>query len=338
MFEELKIGMKEAVSQAISEQSKCTCTKKKIQEAFDEKADEIYRKQLNISYQMVSIEAKQRMMIDAMAHSSDLMKETQEKMEIQENNTAKRMFVLSGLETERKRNKARQQINHFIVDCLNLTVGIEDFYYIGGKKPRDIVVVLATNNERHAVLTHGHMLKGLINEDGKEYRVPPMTKLQSKFSIQRSRRDPGNSEQKGPSGSRGGESERKEHHCRSSTNTNQKISPPDPTHVLRLPMSKLDAIMAIQIQTGEPVKAEGNKFLAYSICTADFQTLQDVYMQIRLNHAEARHIVAAWNIPGTNEYETADGCDDDDHGVAREIVQLMLANDITTGYLCSEEL
>ena len=52
-------------------------------------------------------------------------------------------------------------------------------------------------------------------------------------------------------------------------------------------------------------------------------------MKIRLNHADARHIVCAWSVPGTKKYMTIDGCDDDDHGCSQPIIELLKANKMT---------
>ena len=109
----------------------------------------------------------------------------------------------------------------------------------------------------------------------------------------------------------------------------KKVVPPDPTQVLRLPLSKLNQIMATQIDRANAIMIEGNTFVAYSLCTTDFEKINDAYMKLRLNHAEAKHIVCAWNIPGPRPYESVDCCDDNDHGVGYNIQKLMMQSNIT---------
>ena len=46
-------------------------------------------------------------------------------------------------------------------------------------------------------------------------------------------------------------------------------------------------------------------------------------------HAEARHIVCIWRIPGMNIHECNDGCDDEDYGVSQAILDWMKKQDIT---------
>ena len=109
----------------------------------------------------------------------------------------------------------------------------------------------------------------------------------------------------------------------------QKIVPPDPTKVLAMSLDKLNNIMAKQVKQGKVHRIKNNYFTGYTFATAKFEEIQDVYMKIRLNHAEARHIVCAWHIPGSNILECLDGCDDEDLGVSRALVSLLKHNEIT---------
>ena len=73
---------------------------------------------------------------------------------------------------------------------------------------------------------------------------------------------------------------------------------------------------------------EQNKFVAYSLCTRNHNTVQDAYMQIRLNHAEARHIVCAWNIPDKNDYESIGWCDDEEYGAGKAVAEILEKNNV----------
>ena len=299
-----------------------------MEELIEQKTTPISATQTSMTFELVTVQAKQRMMIDTMAHSADLIRETQDRVDNIDNNTAKRMVIISGLETARKRSVSRQQINNFITDCLELNVGIEDYYYIGNGEPRDIVVTLATNQQRHQMLQNGKKLKNLVNQKGNRFTVRAFkTTRQLQFS--KKVQDIQGIVQEREAVDQEEVSTRGKTILIGDHQYSPRVTAPDPTQVLRLPIHKLNMIMAIQMQSGDAITAEGNRFKAYSVCTGDYEMLQDAYMQVRLNHAEARHIVAAWNIPGTKEYESADGCDDDDHGVAREIVQLLKDNAIT---------
>ena len=77
------------------------------------------------------------------------------------------------------------------------------------------------------------------------------------------------------------------------------------------------------------MQKDGNVFTPYTIATTDIDRIRDAYMKIRLNHANARHIVCAWSVSGPRIYENNDYCDDEEHGAGKEILDLMLDNAIT---------
>ena len=109
----------------------------------------------------------------------------------------------------------------------------------------------------------------------------------------------------------------------------KQIEEPDPTAVLQMPMSRLNQVMMTPLQRARAVLEDQNKFTAYSLCTNNYRTAQDAYMQIRLNHAEARHIVCAWYIPSQNDYEDIDWCDDDEYGAGAAVANVLKENKIT---------
>ena len=107
----------------------------------------------------------------------------------------------------------------------------------------------------------------------------------------------------------------------------QTSNPPrPPTKVLRMPLHKLNLIMGIDLHCGPTVQIEDNYFTAYVMDVTNTETVQDMYMKIRLNHAEARHIVCAWNILGEKQHKLQDFCDDEDYGVGAKILKLMQAS------------
>ena len=58
------------------------------------------------------------------------------------------------------------------------------------------------------------------------------------------------------------------------------------------------------------------------------QQVRDLYAHVKLNHADARHIICAWRIPGLSKYECEDSCDDDDVGAGAAVLRFMKNNNI----------
>ena len=114
-------------------------------------------------------EYKERTMIEIMSRMQDTIDELQAKNEMFERNNAKKMLILSGMYTAKKRKHARMQITSFLKDEMRCDVALEDFYYVGSAVPRDIVLIFATLSDKHLVLQGKSLIKDLINKDGKGY-------------------------------------------------------------------------------------------------------------------------------------------------------------------------
>ena len=273
-------------------------------------------------------EAKERMMVDTMHLMSQRISELQIRMDNSDLNSAKRMLILSGFELSEKRQDRNKQIERFLYSKMGVDILLEDSYQIGSATPRETVITLLSINDKYLIFQNVSKIKNLKNSHGKKYyfreympaRQNDFRKKSQHIADQVAKLD--EHEQEEVSIYKGDiyVGDRKY----------QKIvTEPDATQVLNMPLHELNQIMAMEINRGaNPVYKDGNKFTGYSLCTNDPKTIAKAYMKIRLNHAEARHIICAWNIPGLRKYESADGCDDQDNGASIPIVQLLTDNQI----------
>ena len=71
-----------------------------------------------------------------------------------------------------------------------------------------------------------------------------------------------------------------------------------------------------------------NKFTAYTVCSNSTEEIQEMYSYIRLNHADARHIVCVWSICGTEKYTDEDYCEDEETGVGAPLLKILKDNNI----------
>ena len=108
----------------------------------------------------------------------------------------------------------------------------------------------------------------------------------------------------------------------------KQVHAPDPTSVLQLSMTRLNMIMATKLDRGDDMNIEGNKFVAYNLCTNSYDMINQAYMKVRLDHAEARHIVCVWSVPDPTEYEGNDYCEDEEYGVGKHILEVLTKNGI----------
>ena len=120
MLEDLKIGINEHITNKVEEQAR------KVSEE-----DTILKLTSRINVQ----EAKERMLIGTMSTMADKIKELQEKIEYQDRQNARRMFVLTGFEGSEKKYICRKQVKWFIQDVMDIEANVEDIFWIGKATP-----------------------------------------------------------------------------------------------------------------------------------------------------------------------------------------------------------
>ena len=108
----------------------------------------------------------------------------------------------------------------------------------------------------------------------------------------------------------------------------KKVVAPKPGDLLELSSEDLDQTLAMKTTQGGRVRIQDSAFIAYGIDTKDYQSIRKAYLKVRLMHAQARHVVCAYNIPGAEKYYTQDFVDDEELGAGRIILESMIANNI----------
>ena len=274
-------------------------------------------------------EYKERLMVDAMSRMTNQINEMQHKLEMIDSNNAKRMMLLSGFECSTKKADRLHELEYFVSQNMDINIRIEEAYPIGGNTPRDIVITLLSINDKHLIFQNISKIKNLKNSHGRKYYFRDYLTAKQNEHRKRAQHvadvvgemDPIDQE----------EVSRTQEHIYIGDRPYQKIvTEPEATSVLRLPLTKLNQIMATPVdRCSKAIEIQGNRFTAYSIATNDKEYVQNAYMKIRLNHAEVRHIVCVWNIPGPREYENIDGCDDQDVGASAPLVEIMKDSNIS---------
>ena len=271
-------------------------------------------------------EFKEQIMIETMDYMMSVIKEQQQKLDTIDSNNAKRMIILSNFEVDYEdKVTSRRQLDDFLNGEMEANVEIDDFYYIGQSK--EIVIILQTVQQKKLIFKNIDKIKNYVNAHGKKYRFRD---FKTTKQIEVSKR----SQQIADACMEIEEVDREDVVVQGNsiyigeTRFEEKVEPPEATSVLSLSLQQLNHIMNIQLQKGEAIHKEGNTFIGYSICVKTTQQIKDVYMQLRLNHANARHIVCAWHIPSARKYEEWGHCDDQDYGSSTEIMKMMQQNGI----------
>ena len=107
------------------------------------------------------------------------------------------------------------------------------------------------------------------------------------------------------------------------------VIPPDPSKLLQLPLVEINRILAAELLPGPRLEYKSNFFTAYSADVNNHKQISDMYYKLRLNHADARHIVCAWNVPALLKIDGVDSCDDEDYGAGVAILKVLIDLRIT---------
>ena len=107
------------------------------------------------------------------------------------------------------------------------------------------------------------------------------------------------------------------------------IIPPKPQDVLKLTIEEMDNVLQLQIAKGGRIQQGENIFLGYSVITDDIEIVSKAYMKLRLLHAEARHIVCAFNLSENPTHKLSDFCDDDEISAGRSVHKVFIDNKIS---------
>ena len=109
----------------------------------------------------------------------------------------------------------------------------------------------------------------------------------------------------------------------------KKVPVPDPTVILKMPIKKIEETLAQPITRGKEINGEGSTFIPYVAVANSTEMVKKSYLQVKLQHPSARHIVCAFRVPGFPIHEHQDYQDDEEHGCGAKILKIMEKNSIT---------
>ena len=302
--------------------------KMEIQKNQDEVARKPNATMEELQRRIAACEQKEKVMIETMSHMSDVINELQKKNEILESNNAKRMVILAGFYGSKKKYEFRRQLEHFFVTNMDIEVSFEDFFFIGQNEPREVVLILTSINECREIFRNAKKLENVANKHGgrfsiRNYMTPQAVEFNKKLrSVKDDMENVDSVDQEEIAVIKG-------HIHIGDSVYERQVSPPDPTKVLQMSLEEIDRIMSVKVQKSKEIVVKGNTFTAYSICTDQQSVVQDAYCRVRMSHAGARHIVAAWRVPGLRPSECNNYCDDEDYGCGAAVAGWMKDNNIS---------
>ena len=323
MLDEIRIEFKSELQRQVEDKVKEIVTNN-----IDQQLNEVRKQQDETERKLAVTDAKQSMIIDTLSGISDQVKETQNKIESMEINATKRSVILSGFEASEKRGVCYRQLQAFFFDQMGIQVVIEDFYRIGSATPPDLVITLLSNTHKRLIFQNIDAIKNLVNSQNKKYYFRDLLTPRQNEKRKKGQYIADCETTKQPVDRQEISTANGQIYIGDKKYT-KRVQEPDPTKLLRLTIPQLNDIMKTELQRSPPLWKDGNKFTPYAMSVDSFETINKAYMKVKLTHAEARHIVCVWRIPGVNIHESNDGCDDEDHGVSQVILDWMKKQNIT---------
>ena len=101
------------------------------------------------------------------------------------------------------------------------------------------------------------------------------------------------------------------------TDIQKRIHPPTSQEIMQLSLDELRTILSIKMYAGTPITEQGSQFTGYTAEVQNHQQIRQMYFKLKLTNAEARHIVCAYKIPGSELHHCNDYCDDDEIGTGK---------------------
>lgn len=232
-------------------------------------------------------------------------------------------ITISGI-PETQGENCIQAVNDFIVNQLRITdklISIEHAYRLGSGKARPMLVMLRHFSDKARIFENVGNLKG-VKQNGMQCfvsaQLPEVANekrrfINSKMSANKNK----HGKNKLPLTVKQGQLLFKNQPLKT------KVHPPSPRDMVRLRGDELDQINAIPLHKGVHEESQDNFFVGYATSVTNHSKINDAYKKMKLLHGEATHIACAFKLRSVAAPYDEGGCDDDEHGASRILLQLI---------------
>ena len=212
---------------------------------------------------------------------------------------------------------------------MNLQPNITDVFFISPESMNPMVITLAMMEEKIQIYQNLHKIKDLVNDDEQPFYfndyLPPelneMKRHEREIFRKNKRLDEDDRIQMKMKGSR---------LKIEGAPYQAKVNVPVEEDILKLQVQQIDQIFELETCKGEKLVKKNSVFIGYSIRTHNIKTTQQAYMKLKLLHGDARHIVCACRIPGSQPHLDESHCDDGEFAAGRALVRWMEQNYINS--------
>ena len=273
--------------------------------------------------ELESCKDKLRKVIDISIRQEQVIHECKDKIDYLENMILNDVIRITGIR-ERKEEDVIQVVHNFFKQKLKIQkeLSVIDAFRIGKGSHRAIKVQLAKPREKALIFGNLKHLKGVVNDIEKPYQVREHLSAKKYTEKKRQRQLMFENNKKSTA----------EKLMMSFENSKLKVngkiyekmvSTPTSHQLLKPETEMLADAMAIQVDSGDVIEVDGQKFTGFTAEVRSIEEVQSVYYKVCAGNNSARHIMMAYRLPGRNFHTLQDFQDNDEHGGGEFMLKLM---------------
>ena len=290
-------------------------------------AMECYKENIDkLNCELQQQKMKIHLLNEVLQQNCEILEDISKKLDTNELNTARKTGVLTGVIFSEKKKDRQEELQNFFEETMGKAVTVEDSYFLGYRNPRPVVIIFNTAAEKQEIFKNKSRLQNFESRNGKPIYLNDY--LPAGLNEKRKRERSIVAEVKKKSDGKR-TAEYTEHGLKIGNEIyKRKVDPPTSSDVLNLTTEQLNDTLACESVRGPAISVEDSVFQAFATDAQDYPKVREAYLKVKIMNAKAKHIAAAWYLPGQDTYHKQDSTDDDDHGAGKIILKMMQENNI----------
>ena len=287
------------------------------------KSDKVQELEIGLSQE----KAKNEYLRGAMKHMCGVVDEVERCVQNLEANYMKKAIVISGLIARRKKRQCIEDVEAFFYNQFGIEIEIDDCFHMSPAEHSPIAVFMVTSADKRLVFQNMEIIKQLKNKDDKSYFINDYLPAAVNEKKRREREIYAENANVDVAQQKDMELKAGKHYINEEKYV-KKITEPKVQEILEMTNEEVNEVMEMKIVKGEEVEYERNIFVSYSGPVNNHEQVRKMYLKMKLCHADAKHIVGVFRVPGNDVHHCEDFCDDGEHGVGKSVLHWMIQNNI----------
>ena len=265
---------------------------------------------------------KSKILNETVIHMGDMIQDLEKKVEMLELNNMKQSMVMSGFIRTTKKAECIQELEQFFEQEMEIYPEITDVFFYSKNSTNPLTITFASMQDKRMIYQNFKKIKDLENQDGQKYFLNDQLPANINETRRREREisklnTVAQADVKKDMVMRGGKLivEGNQFKC--------PIEVPGPKQILSLTNKKIQEAIHMKVASGNKIEKLNSVFIGYTKPITTIDEINQIYVKLKLCHAEARHIVCCYRINGLPVHEAEGFCDDQEPGGGRVLLRWM---------------